>query len=169
MNITEQMAENKNLCHRFHCRSPIGTLLIEDNSEAVTGVRFAENDAADLDCESDLIKETCRQLSEYFNGERKVFDLPICLRGTEFRKKVWTELLKIPYGKTCTYAEIAQRIGNPKACRAVGGANNKNPIMIIVPCHRVIGSNGKLVGYASGFNIKKALLNMEINGNIGLL
>ncbi len=101
------------------------------------------------------------QLKEYFDGTRKEFDIPYELVGTEFQKKVWKELLKIPYGETISYKELAIRIGNERAQRAVGGANNKNKLAIIVPCHRVIGSNGSLVGYASGVDVKKMLLELE--------
>lgn len=147
--------------HKCHYSFRIGTFLIEDNGKAITGVHL--DNAADCsgDIESDLTKEAYKQLSEYFGGKRKVFDLPICPQGTEFCQRVWEELVKIPYGETCSYADIAKRIGAPKACRAVGGANNKNPIMIIVPCHRVVGSGGGLVGYACGVDVKKALLELE--------
>lgn len=100
-------------------------------------------------------------MDEYFSGKRKKFDVSIVLEGTEFRKKVWKELMNIPYGETCSYKDIAIKIGNPKACRAVGGANNKNKIPIIIPCHRVIGTGGKLVGYAGGLHIKELLLENE--------
>lgn len=111
--------------------------------------------------ETSLIKNTKQQLDEYFAGKRKKFDIPIKLEGTDFQIKVWKELLKIPYGETCSYLDIAKRIGNPKASRAVGMANNKNKIIIIVPCHRVIGSNKKLVGYACGLDVKEKLLELE--------
>ncbi|MDR2009714.1 MAG: methylated-DNA--[protein]-cysteine S-methyltransferase [Bacteroidales bacterium] len=111
--------------------------------------------------ETPLIKETFSQLSEYFEGKRKIFEIPIKPEGTEFQKKVWEQLLKVPYGKTKTYKELAESVDSPKACRAVGLANNKNPISIIIPCHRIIGSNGKLVGYAGGLDTKKFLLNLE--------
>ena len=111
--------------------------------------------------ETSLIKNTKQQLDEYFAGKRKKFDIPIKLEGTDFQIKVWKELLKIPYGETCTYLDIAKRIGNPKGSRAVGMANNKNKIMIIIPCHRVIGSNKKLVGYAGGLDVKEKLLKLE--------
>lgn len=111
--------------------------------------------------ETSLIKNTKQQLDEYFAGKRKKFDIPIKLDGTDFQIKVWKELLKIPYGETCSYLDIAKRIGNPKASRAVGMANNKNKIIIIVPCHRVIGSNKKLVGYACGLDVKEKLLELE--------
>lgn len=105
------------------------------------------------------------EIMEYLNGKRKSFDINYEINGTEFQKKVWKELTKIPYAETRTYKEIAVAIGNPKASRAVGMANNKNPISIIVPCHRVIGSDGKLVGYAGGLDMKRALLNLEKKHN----
>ena len=111
--------------------------------------------------ETPLIKKTFLELEEYFNGQRKTFYLPLKLEGTDFQKKVWKELIKIPYGKTISYKELATSIGNEKACRAVGMANNKNKIMIVIPCHRVIGSNGDLTGYAGGLNIKQQLLELE--------
>ena len=101
------------------------------------------------------------EIKEYFNGERTEFDIPLEVDGTDFRKSVWKELCNIPYGETCTYGDIAKRIGNPKASRAVGLANNKNRIPIFIPCHRVIGANGKLVGFAGGIEIKKYLLDLE--------
>ncbi len=101
------------------------------------------------------------QVSEYFSGKRKHFDVPYKLTGTDFQKKVWQALCDIPYGETRSYKDIAVAVGNAKACRAVGLANNKNPISIIVPCHRVIGASGKLVGYAGGLEMKEFLLTME--------
>ena len=111
--------------------------------------------------ETPLVKEACRQLSEYLKGERKTFDLPLNPKGTDFQKCVWQALCDIPYGETRTYKQIAEAIGNPKAVRAVGMANNRNPITIIVPCHRVIGANGKLVGYGGGLEMKEFLLRLE--------
>lgn len=105
-----------------------------------------------------------KQFTEYEKGIRKVFDLPLNLKGTEFQKKVWNALLEIPYGETRSYQEIAIQIGNPKAVRAVGGACNRNPIGIIVPCHRVVGKNGSLTGYAGGLEYKKLLLEKEKMG-----
>lgn len=101
------------------------------------------------------------QIREYLEGSRKIFDFPYELRGTEFQKKVWNALCRIPYGETRTYRQIAEAVGNPKASRAVGAANHKNPIMIAVPCHRVIGADGSLVGYGGGLDMKKALLDLE--------
>ena len=111
--------------------------------------------------ETPVIKEAFRQLSEYFSGNRKTFNLPLLLKGTDFQKQVWQALLKIPFGETRSYKQIAEAIGNPKAVRAVGMANNKNPLLIVVPCHRVIGANGKLVGYAVGLDKKEYLLRLE--------
>lgn len=111
--------------------------------------------------ETPLIREAARQLYEYLDGKRKVFCVPLELEGTPFQKKVWQALTEIPYGQTRTYREIAERIGNPKAARAVGMANNRNPAAVFVPCHRVIGADGSLVGYAGGLDIKKKLLDLE--------
>ena len=104
-----------------------------------------------------------RQITEYLNGQRREFDFPYALQGTEFQRKVWRALCAIPYGETRTYGEVAAAVGNPKACRAVGMANHCNPILIAVPCHRVIGANGKLVGYGSGLDMKEFLLQLEKN------
>ncbi len=108
-----------------------------------------------------LLKEAQKQLEEYFTGKRRTFDLPLNPKGTKFMKEVWRALQEIAYGETKTYGEIAEKVGNPKAARAVGMANHKNPIPIIIPCHRVIGSNGKLVGYALGMDKKQYLLEWE--------
>jgi methylated-DNA-[protein]-cysteine S-methyltransferase len=108
-----------------------------------------------------LIKKTANQLDEYFSKKRKKFDIPIELDGTDFQKKVWEALQNIPYGETRSYGEIASVTGNSKASRAVGMANNRNPIAIIVPCHRVIGHDGSLTGYAGGLELKQALLDLE--------
>lgn len=110
---------------------------------------------------NDLCGKVAEQLSEYFAGNRTVFDLPLAPLGTLFQQKVWGALRDIPYGETRTYKQIAEAIGNPKACRAIGMANNRNPIGIVVPCHRVVGSNGDLVGYAAGLDKKQLLLDLE--------
>ena len=111
--------------------------------------------------ETTLIKEAHQQLSEYLKGERKSFDLPLRMKGTDFQQRVWNALLGIPYGETRSYKQIAEAIGNPKAVRAVGMANNRNPLLIVVPCHRVIGADGKLVGYGAGIEKKEFLLRLE--------
>lgn len=110
---------------------------------------------------TELLSMATIQLDEYFQGKRTTFSLPFKLIGTPFQLAVWKELQNIPYGQTASYKEIAQKINKPKACRAVGMANNKNPLPIIIPCHRVIGSNGKLIGYAGGLNLKNYLLELE--------
>ena len=150
------------------CDFEIGELAIcEENGKIVlvnvvkTKEDIEEMAKNSIQKETSLIKNTKQQLDEYFAGKRKKFDIPIKFNGTDFQVKVWEELLKIPYGETCSYLDIAKRIGNPKASRAVGMANNKNKIIIIVPCHRVIGSNKKLVGYACGLDVKEKLLELE--------
>lgn len=145
---------------KFFYDSPLGKLWIVEKENQLYSILY--NDT--IECEiskTTLIENTIIQLSQYFNGERKSFDIPVLLEGTEFQKKVWQVLMKIPYGKTVSYADIAEQIGQPKASRAVGSANNKNKIPIIIPCHRVIGKNGKLVGYAGGLDNKEFLLNLE--------
>jgi methylated-DNA-[protein]-cysteine S-methyltransferase len=113
---------------------------------------------------SDVIQEAIRQLDEYFNGKRAVFDVPLLFVGTEFQKSVWRKLLEIPYGSTVSYGELARQLNVPKAVRAVAAANGANAISIFAPCHRVIGSNQALVGYAGGLSAKKRLLDLELNG-----
>ena len=110
---------------------------------------------------SSLQREVDKQMGEYFEGKRKAFDLPLRPEGTDFQKKVWNALLEIPFGETRSYQDIANAVGSPKACRAVGMANHQNPIIIVIPCHRVIGKNGKLVGYGGGLSMKEKLLLLE--------
>lgn len=143
----------------------IFTLTADENS--LLELRLHKNfNNESLKKQNIILKNTVTQLDEYFQGKRKSFELPIKLNGTEFQQKVWQNLQKIPYGKTISYKQLADMCGNPKASRAVGMANNKNPIAIIVPCHRVIGTNGKLTGYAGGLDLKSELLKLEkINEN----
>lgn len=125
-------------------------------------ISFYRVDQIDGDDEhSALSDQTFEQVCEYLKGERLVFDFPYELRGTEFQQKVWDALCQIPYGETRTYKDVATMVGNPKSSRAVGMANNRNPLMIVVPCHRVVGSSGKLVGYAGGLGMKESLLELE--------
>ena len=140
-------------------------LFIAEESEAICNVLFKDDKLPNgmEKAETSLIKKAAKQLDEYFNGKRKVFDLPLVLHGTEFQIKTWEALKTIPYGETRSYGELAAMIGNPKACRAVGMANNRNPVSIIVPCHRVIGQNGDLTGYAGGLKLKLKLLDLEKN------
>ena len=148
----------------------IGRILIVENEDYIIKVEFLNDKTFSLDekifedgtkKETMLIKKTKQELIEYFEMKRKIFDIPIKLDGTDFQVKVWKELLKLPYGKTCSYSDIAKKIGKPSAARAVGMANNKNKIQIIIPCHRVIGSNKKLIGHAGGIKIKEKLLKLE--------
>lgn len=147
-------------------QSPIGLLEICEENGSIIKVSLKQDGinavpSKDYTKHSDILYEAYTQLNEYFTGKRSVFDLPISLNGTLFQKKVWKELQNIPYGETRSYESIACGIGNKKAVRAVGHANGKNPILIIVPCHRVINKNGKLGGFACGIEVKKFLLELE--------
>lgn len=147
--------------YRCHYKTPIGTVRIEEDENYITALYIDETDSDSEDVETTLIKRTYTQLCEYFEGQRREFDIPINPQGTKFQQRVWEVLRTIPYGETRSYGEIAAQIGNPKACRAVGGANNKNPILIITPCHRVIGADGSLVGFGAGLNVKRTLIDLE--------
>ncbi|MCL2111835.1 MAG: methylated-DNA--[protein]-cysteine S-methyltransferase [Clostridiales bacterium] len=142
---------------------PTGPVRIAEADGSIVGVTFAGTNPPGgfEERESPLIKRAVKQLDEYFAGKRREFDLPLAFSGTDFQRKVWAALLTIPYGETRTYGEIAAQIGNPQAARAVGMANNRNPISIICPCHRVIGANGALVGYGGGLPAKRLLLDLE--------
>jgi len=143
--------------------SPIGLLEIICSEDALLSVMFVEKERPVVNEESVILEKTITQLNEYFNGKRKEFNLKISLKGTDFQKQVWNEVLKIPYGKTLSYKSVAAKIGNEKSVRAVGKANGRNVIWIIVPCHRVIGTNGSLTGYAGGLERKQWLLKHEKN------
>ena len=140
--------------------SPIGPLEIHCSEDSLVSVEFTEK-IGEATIENEILKNVKNQLVEYFEGKRKVFDLKLFLDGTEFQKKVWLELGNIPYGETISYKTQAERVGNVKAIRAVGTTNGKNQIPIILPCHRVIGTNGKLTGYAGGLHRKQWLLDFE--------
>lgn len=145
--------------------SPIGGLGIHVVDEAITEIDFDARPGGDDDQTSPVLDEAVRQLAEYFAGEREDFDLPLAARGTPFQHRVWDELVRIPHGKTASYGQIAARLGlRPAASRAVGSANGSNPIPIVVPCHRVIGANGTLTGYAGGLERKRTLLALEQPG-----
>ncbi|MBC8060806.1 MAG: methylated-DNA--[protein]-cysteine S-methyltransferase [Clostridiaceae bacterium] len=140
----------------------IGKIIIVENGSAITRLYFGEVIPKDVNViETPLLERVILEFREYLCGKRKVFDFPLAPQGTEFQQKVWKALKEIPYGKTYSYKDVAISIGNEKACRAVGMANNKNPILIFIPCHRVIGATGNLVGYAGGLEVKKTLLAME--------
>ena len=148
--------------------SPVGTLKLVANETALVAVLWENENPkrvrlAELVEQADhpVLLETQKQLTEYFAGKRQQFDLPLDFAGTEFQQKVWQALLSIPFGETRSYRDIAEQIGNVKAVRAVGAANGKNPISIIAPCHRVVGTNGKLVGFAGGLGNKDILLRLE--------
>lgn len=146
--------------------SPIGRLLLAGDANGLQQILFStDGRPASPDPEwiedSSALAEAILQLKAYFAGELENFDLSLSPQGTPFQRKVWIELQKIPYGKTISYGELARRIGNPKASRAVGLANGSNPISIVIPCHRVIGSDGKLTGYGGGLPIKEKLLALE--------
>ncbi len=138
--------------------TPIGPLTLQADEAAVTAIRFGADGARDA---SPLLDAAEAQLREYFAGARRTFDLPLAPHGTAFQQRVWTALRAIPYGETRTYGELAAAIDSPNASRAVGMANHRNPIPIVIPCHRVIGANGTLTGYAGGLEIKRRLLALE--------
>ena len=147
----------------FIYNSPLGKIAIAETGGKIIRMTPAKNfNAANTDLkETPTLKEAARQLAAYFDGKLKNFDLPLAPQGTTFQKKVWAALCKVPCGQTRTYGDIARDIKNPKAVRAVGGANNRNPIFIIIPCHRIIGADGSMTGYALGLKTKKYLLAHE--------
>lgn len=146
---------------KTHYKSPIGTVEIEGTQDSILSLNFVDQAHSDDDDLPSCIKACAKQIDEYFQGNRKTFSLHLIMQGTDFQKSVWRQLRKIPYGTTASYGEVAVAIGNPTACRAVGSANGKNPISIIVPCHRVIGSDGTLTGYGGGLWRKEWLLKHE--------
>ena len=147
--------------YKAYYKSPVGWLVIEANDEAVTRVEFAKKTDNKKIQPNIHTVECVKQLTEYFNGKRVEFDLPINPEGTDFQKSVWKSMLDIPFGKTVAYSDLANAINNPKSVRAIGMANNKNKIVIVVPCHRVIGKNGNLTGFGGGMDKKIWLLEHE--------
>jgi methylated-DNA-[protein]-cysteine S-methyltransferase len=141
--------------------SPLGMLKITTSDTAVLGIDFTDGKSSSSKNTPPIMKEAISQLDEYFSGKRKNFSLKVELKGTDFQKSIWNAMYKIPYGKTASYKEIAKAAGKPKAARAVGGACHRNPIGIVLPCHRVIGSDGSLTGFGSGLDLKEKLLNHE--------
>lgn len=151
---------------RYYAELPTmaGLLRIVEENDAIVQIQFEQEQKTAGDAvlqDTPLLLEAKRQLEEYFAGLRASFSLPLNPQGTAFQKKVWQQLEAIPYGQTRTYGQIAAAVGQPTASRAVGGANHNNPIAIVIPCHRVIGANGKLTGYAGGLDIKEKLLRLE--------
>jgi len=150
------------MTEKFYYKSPIGILEIELKNDTIQRLRVVES-CSKISERTGYFAEVAKQLDEYFAGKRTKFELNISPNGTEFQKKVWVELLKIPYGKTKSYQEIAEAIGNTNAQRAVGSACNKNPILLIIPCHRVVSKTGKLTGFTCGIDRKEQLLKLEAN------
>lgn len=160
---TEYILQKEAERPRCFCETPVGVLRIEENKFGITSIQFTDEKA-----ESALpsgtgiyLKDATSQLSEYFTKKRNTFDIPLSITGSEFQKKVWSALRTIPYGETRSYQQVAEAVGNRDAARAVGMANNRNPIAIVIPCHRVVGKNGTLVGYAGGIERKQFLLELE--------
>ncbi len=166
----------------YHIQTPLGPMVLGSIEDKICFLEFylperyqemsgkirKTYDAELVEGSNSVIEQAEKELQEYFSGTRKVFTVPLDLRGSEFELKVWNQLLKIPYGQVCSYSDIAKRIRNLQSIRAVGGANHNNPIAIIVPCHRVVGKNGSLTGYGGGLEKKKFLLELEQGGTLGI-
>jgi len=158
----------------YYYEYPVGTVGIAEQGGAITGIFFGRRDKAGeaggvggtgaVILETDAIRAAAAQLDEYFAGRRTAFDLPLDARGTDFQRSVWEALKAIPYGQTRSYGQIARAVGRPRACRAVGMANHRNPIAIVIPCHRVVREGGGLGGYAGGLAAKECLLGLESRG-----
>ena len=146
--------------YQLLCHSPVGPLTLTASADALISLDFGDTRTSD-GSSVPLLVQAARELQEYFAGERRIFTIPLAPAGTDFQKKVWSALQTIPYGETDTYGGIAAKIGKPGGAVAVGQANSRNPIPILIPCHRVIGANGKMVGYTGGMHIKEALLALE--------
>jgi methylated-DNA-[protein]-cysteine S-methyltransferase len=144
--------------------SPMGPLTVVSTEKGLASVHFGKSVPKGVTADESGKNEVVKQLSEYFEGKRTQFDLPLDVEGTAFQKSVWNQLLRIPYGETRSYGDIAKAIGKPAASRAVGMANHNNPIAIVIPCHRVVGQNGSLTGYAGGLHLKEQLLSIERRG-----
>jgi methylated-DNA-[protein]-cysteine S-methyltransferase len=176
------MTQAVEVLHYREVSSPIGPLVLVTSSKGLCSIEFgtfARNQEKlktwanrwfgpyRLQEDVQRLQPFAEQLEQYFNKERSSFEGPFDLHGTEFQKRVWHALLTVPYGKTASYKDVAEAIGSPKAVRAVGGANNRNPIPVIIPCHRVIGASGELVGYGGGLDIKVILLELESSKQLG--
>ncbi|WKZ68046.1 MAG: methylated-DNA--[protein]-cysteine S-methyltransferase [Melioribacteraceae bacterium] len=148
--------------NRAILNSPVGYLEIVENNDAIIKINYLEEHVIIKENKLYYLNKTIAQINEYFKGKRKQFDLKLKPEGTDFQKEVWKEVLKIPFGETRSYQEIADNLGDPGAVRAVGNANGHNPIPILIPCHRVIGSDGKLTGYSGGISRKEWLLKHEL-------
>lgn len=146
--------------HRIIISSPLGNVELAEKDGSLTRCQLTNETTENKDS-TPLLNKAAVQLTDYFEGKRTTFDLPLSPKGTEFQQKVWNALTKIPYGKTCSYKTLAENTGSPNGYRATGSANGKNPLWIIIPCHRVINENGALGGYAGGLEIKQKLLDLE--------
>ena len=150
------------MMHYIYCKTPVGYVTIFDNGMAITAISFGrQTPQKGIYKETILSNAAQKELHEYFERKRKIFTLPLETSGTVFQQKVWAVLQDIPWGQTRSYKQVAQAAGNPRACRAVGMASHHNPIAIMIPCHRVIGASGSLVGFGGGLEIKKILLELE--------
>lgn len=150
------------MSQQYKYQSILGDIWLVEKDGAITNLIFGDNSLEQVKvAENNLLKMAYKQLEEYFKGKRKYFDLPMKAEGTQFQQEVWQALMQIPYGEVCSYKDIAIKIKNEKAYRAVGMANNRNPLPIFIPCHRVIGKSGELIGYAGGLKIKEMLINLE--------
>lgn len=148
--------------YKSYYKSPIGFVEIVSDEDSIVELSFVEEaDQDDLAAAPQILKSALQQIDEYFKGKRNVFELKLNAKGTEFQQKVWQSLVEVPYGETACYGDIAAAVGNAKASRAVGGANNKNKIAIIIPCHRIVGADGSMTGYAGGLWRKEWLLQHE--------
>ena len=152
--------------------TPVGSLMVAGDDSGLKHVAFSKSHYSapavqpdpDWELNEKRLREPVKQLKAYFSGKLRRFDVPLAAEGTDFQQSVWSALCRVPYGSTASYGDIAKSVGNPAACRAVGLANGRNPIAIIVPCHRIIGSNGRLVGYGGGLDHKQTLLKLETRG-----
>ena len=163
-NITKPKQDTARRPARFF-ETPLGWMRAEEDANGLTALQFAEQASAPADHPANdsclYLADAEAQLKEYFAGKRQRFDIPLSVQGTDFQRRVWSALQEIPYGETRCYQELAAAVGNGKAARAVGMANNHNPILILIPCHRVIGKTGQLTGYAAGIDRKQYLLDLE--------
>jgi methylated-DNA-[protein]-cysteine S-methyltransferase len=153
--------------YTLHVQSPLGMIEITGTESAIASLNFVDSPGQDSAAVPPLLRACAAQLAAYFLGERREFDLRLAPSGTDFQRRVWQQLLTVPFGATATYGHIAQALGNPKTVRAVGAANGQNPISIIIPCHRIIGSDGQLTGYGGGLWRKEWLLNHERKFTVG--
>ena len=144
-----------------YIKSPVGTLKIKGDEKGISEITFLNEEVPETDVFPEVLEDAIYQLREYFEKKRTTFSFPLNFQGTDFQKRVWNALLEIPFGKTTSYLEMAKRLGDPKVIRAAASANGKNPISIVIPCHRVIGSDGSLTGYGGGLHRKKWLLEHE--------